>query len=109
MAWDLRTTNAAANAAFKTTLQQTNDSTEGVMAVKDELQQVRTEAQAVIQQTHVDSNNVLQHVAADNSNLLAELAHNNKELQRTQNGLGSMLKQLPGYVEGRVQETVHIM
>ena len=48
VAWDLRTTNAAANAAFKTTLQRTNDCAEGVMAIQNGLQQVRTEAQAAI-------------------------------------------------------------
>ena len=72
-------------------LQQTNDCAEGVLAVKDKLQQVRTEARAVIQQTLVDTNDALQHIAADNSNLRAELAHNSKELQRTKNGLGSAL------------------
>ena len=72
-------------------LQRTNDCAEGVMAVKDKLQQVGTEARAVIQQTHVDTNDALQHVAADNSNLHAELAHNNKELQCTQDRLGSAL------------------
>ena len=39
----------------------------------------------------VDTNEALQHVAADTSNLRAELAHNHKELQRTQDGLGSTL------------------
>ena len=91
MAWDLRTTNAAANAAFKTTLRQTNDCAEGVIAVQDDLQQVCTEARAAIQQTRVDTNDALQHVAADTSNLRAEVAHNHKELQCTQDGLGSAL------------------
>ena len=91
MAWDLRTTNAAANAAFKTMLQRTNDCAEGVMAVHDGLQQVCIEAWAVIQQTRVDTNDALQHVAADTSNLRAELAHNHKELRCTQDGLGSAL------------------
>ena len=48
VAWDLQTPNAAANAAFKTMLQRTNDCAEGVMVVQDDLQQVRTEAQAAI-------------------------------------------------------------
>lgn len=77
--------------------------------VKDELQQVRTEAWAAIQQTHADTNNALQHVVADNSNLCAELAHNNKELQCTQDGLGSALQQFLGYVESKIQEVVHVM
>ena len=109
MAWDLQTTNAAANAAFKATLQWTNNCAEGVLAVKDEVQQVRTEIRAAIQQTHIDTNDALQHVAADNSNLHAELVHNNKELQCTQDGLGSALQQLPGYVKCRIQEVVHVM
>lgn len=72
-------------------LQRTNDCAEGVMAVKDNLQQVRTEAQAAIQQTRVDTNDALQHIAEDTSNLRAEVAHNHKELQRMQDGLGSAL------------------
>ena len=91
MVWDLRTTNAAADAAFKTALQQTNNCVEGVMAVKDDLLQVRTEARAAIQQMHVDTNDALQHIAADSSNLRAVLAHIHKELQRMQDGLGSAL------------------
>ena len=91
VAWDLRTTNAAANAAFKTTLQRTNDCAEGVMAAQNGLQQVRTEARAAIQQIRVDTNDALQHIAADTSNLGAELAHNHKELQCMKDGLGSAL------------------
>ena len=91
VAWDLRTTNAAANAAFKTMLQRTNDCAEGVMAVQESLQQVHTEARAAIQQTRVYTNDALQHVAADTSNLRAELECNHKELQRMQDGLGSAL------------------
>ena len=72
-------------------LQRTNDCAEGVMAIQDGLQQVRTEARAAIQQIRVDTNDALQHVAADTSNLCAELAHNHKELQHTQDGLGSAL------------------
>ena len=90
VAWDLQTTNAAANAAFKT-------SCSGPTIMQKVSWQSRmnykecAEAQAALQQTHADINNALQHVAADNSNLCAELAHNNKELQRTQDGLGSVL------------------
>ena len=109
VAWDLQTTNATANAAFKAMLQRTNDCVEGVLAVKDALQQVCTEARAAIQQTRVDTNDAIQHIAADNSNLRAELAHNHKELQRMQDGLGSALEQLPGYVKGRIQEVVRVM
>ena len=72
-------------------LQWTNNCEEGVLVVKDDLQQVCTEAREEIQQKHVDTNDALQHVAADTSNLRAELAHNHKELQRTQDRLGSAL------------------
>ena len=72
-------------------LQWTNDCAEGILAVRDEVQQVRSEARAVIQQTCADTNNALQLVAVDNSNLHAELAYNSKELQHTQDGLGSAL------------------
>ena len=70
---------------------------------------MHSEARAAIQQTHADTNNALQHVAADNSNLRAELVHNNKELKCTQDGLGSALQKLPGFVEGRIQEVVRVM
>ena len=52
---------------------------------------MRSEARAAIQQTRVDTNDALLNVAADNSNLRAELAYNSKELQRTQDGIGSAL------------------
>ena len=91
VAWDLRTTNTADNAVFKITLQCTNDCAEGVLAVKDNLQQVHTEAPAAIQKARVNTNDALQHIAADSSNLHAELAHNHKELQRMQDGLGNAL------------------
>ena len=48
VAWDLQTINAAANAAFKTTLQRTNNCAEGIMAIQNGLQQVRTEARVAI-------------------------------------------------------------
>ena len=44
----------------------------------------------------------LQHVASDNSNLCEAVVLNSKELQRTQDGLGSALQQLPAYVEGKL-------
>ena len=44
----------------------------------------------------------LQHVASDNSNLREAIAVNSKELQSTQDGLGSALQQLLAYVEGKI-------
>ena len=51
----------------------------------------------------------LQHVASDNSNLREAVALNSKELQHTQDGLGSALQQLPAYVEGRILQAVHAL
>ena len=49
-----------------------------------------------------DTNVALQHVASDNSNLREAIALHSKELQWTQDGLGSALQQLPAYVEGKI-------
>ena len=51
----------------------------------------------------------LQHVASDNSNLHEAVALNSKEFQRTQDGLGSALQQLPAYVEGKILQAVHAL
>ena len=56
-----------------------------------------------------DTNVALQHVASDNSNLREAIALNSKELQCTQDGLGSALQQIPAYVEGKILQAVHAL
>ena len=51
----------------------------------------------------------LQHVASDNSNLRVAVVLNSKELQRTQDGLGCALQQLPAYVESKILQAVHAL
>ena len=48
-------------------------------------------------------------MASDNSNLREAIVLNSKELQRTQDGLGSALQQLPAYIEGKILQAVRAL